>query len=684
MDDISHFAEAARGGYHDGATLIRRPEHRQDGIVVVDGEGQILYANAAAEGLFMAERGGLSGRLFGYPVIGGESTEIDILSADGRKATAEMCVMPIEWEGDAAQLVTLRPGKEMRRVKQSLQKSNELLHALVAYSPMAIVTTDISGRVSLWNRAAADMLGWSDLDMLGAGLPATSDDPEESLAGVWDMAMRGMDVIGRELPAQRRSDGQPIALQVWAAQMNNSQGLPGGLMMMLADVTQRRRVEAHLRRLVGHDALTGLPNRRQFRKQLERTLDKIGNRDRKPLIVLRLGIDRFKTINKSVGHGVGDRVLQALARRLAGALYETDLVARTGGDEFSILLRDTHHLRDGARVANKLLQQLAAPFDIEGQELFVTVSVGIAVHPHDGKKAEDLIRAADDAMDRAKQQGGNACQFFTPDIDSDARRQLLMETGLRHAVERGELLLDYQPQFDINTGCPVGVEALLRWNHPELGLIQPASFIPVAEGSGLIVPVGAWVLRAACAQARAWDDAGLPPLRMAVNVSARQFFADGFKSEVKQALKASGIAPERLELELTESMLVRNAAGAVEILHSLKALGIRLSIDDFGTGYSGLSYLVDLPIDTLKIDQSFVRRLGENPRYGAVVTAIGELARGLDLKVIAEGVETLEQLEFLRRVCCDEVQGYLLARPILPAAVAELVRQRCAGQEVVA
>ncbi|MDO8931974.1 MAG: EAL domain-containing protein, partial [Rhodocyclaceae bacterium] len=496
---------------------------------------------------------------------------------------------------------------------------------------------------------------------------------EETLTGVWEQALRGKAVSGRELLDQRRRDGQAIAFQVWAAPMHNAQGLASGIILTLADVTEQRRAEAHIRRLVGHDTLTGLPNRRQFQKQLQRTLNKVGSRDRAPLMVLQLGIDRFKNINKSLGHAGGDRLLQAVARRLAAALYETDLVARSGGDEFSILLRDTHHLRDGARVANKLLQHFAASFDIDGQELFVTASIGIAVHPHDGRKADELIHAADDAMDRAKRQGGNGCQFFTPDIDSDARRQLVLENGLRHALERDELFLEYQPQYDIESGHLAGVEALLRWQHPEMGVVSPGSFIPVAEGSGLIVPIGAWVLHAACRQLQAWDAAGLPPLRMAVNVSARQFFADGFKYEVKRALRASGIAPGRLELELTESLLVRSAAGAIEVLHGLKALGVRLSIDDFGTGYSSLSYLVDLPIDTLKIDQSFVRGLGENPSYGAIVAAIGELAHGLDLKVIAEGVETEAQLDFLRGVYCDEVQGFLLARPVSPDGVARLL-----------
>ena len=657
------------GSGEAGAAAIADP----DGVVVVADDGRILYANGAAESLFLRGPGGLTGCLFGHPVVGGDSIEIEVFRPDRRKMTVEMRCTPIEWEGRAAHLVTLRSGQERRRVRESLHKSSELLHALVAYSPMAIVAADGAGRVTLWNRAAAAILGWRDLDVLGNPLPATSDDPLESLAGMWRLALAGEAVIGRELMSQHRNDGTEVALQCWAAQMDGSRGLPGSVVLMLADVTQRHRVEAHIRRLVGHDGLTGLPNRRQFRKQVERTIGKLQGRDRPHLLVLQLGLDRFKVVNKSIGHGAGDHLLLAVARRLAGVLYETDLIARTGGDEFSILLRDTHHLRDGVRVANRLLQHMAEPFELDGQEVFVTASIGIAVYPNDGARAEDMIHAADNAMDRAKQQGGNACQFNTLDLDSDARHQLMVESGLRHAIERDELFLEYQPQYELGSGRLVGVEALLRWRHPVMGVVPPARFIPIAESCGLIAPIGSWVLQTACRQLRAWDDAGLPPLRMAVNVSARQFFADDFKAEVKQVLRSSGIPPERLELELTESLLVRGAAGAIEVLRSLHGLGVRLSIDDFGTGYSGLSYLVDLPMDTLKIDQSFVRRLEQSHSYGAIVTAIGELAHGLDLRVIAEGVETEAQLDFLRRTYCDEVQGYLLSRPLAPDGVARLL-----------
>lgn len=673
MDALGHIAELTDN--KRPAASARSMAPNVEGIVIVTDEGQICYANSAAERFFLADHGALTGTLFGYPIVGGDSARIEVFLADRSKAIAEMHCIPFVWEERPVHLVTIRPVRKSGRGDSIVQKSTELLHALVAGSPMAIIATDMAGRVTLWNHAATAVLGWNDRETLGNPLPVTAADDGGSLASIWDQAAHGSHVIGRELIEQQTRDGHEVAFQVWAARMHDDRGLPSGMMLMLSDVTEQRRAEAHIRRLVGHDALTGLPNRRQFRKQLQRVLGKLGGRDRLPVMVLQLGIDRFKNINKSIGHAGGDRLLQAVSHRLAAALYETDLLARTGGDEFSILLRDTHHLHDGARVANKLLEHFSTPFDVNGQELFITASIGIAVHPHDGKKAEDLIHAADDAMDRAKDRGGNGCQFFTPDIDSNARSQLMLENGLRHALERGELFLQYQPQFELASGRMKGVEALLRWRHFAMGVVPPGNFIPVAESSGLIVPIGAWVINAACEQLRAWDAAGLPTLRVAVNVSTRQFYDEGFKAEVQRALCEHDIAPERLELELTESMLVRNATGAIEVLRDLKALGVSLSIDDFGTGYSGLSYLVDLPVDTLKVDQSFVRRLGEGPCYGAIVTAVVELARGLHLRVVAEGVETEAQLDFLRKTGCDEVQGYLLSRPVDPPGIARLQAQ---------
>jgi diguanylate cyclase (GGDEF)-like protein len=453
--------------------------------------------------------------------------------------------------------------------------------------------------------------------------------------------------------------------------MNNARGLPAGALLMLGDITSRKKIEAHIRRVVGHDPLTGLPNRHQFLKQLQRLLHRKKRHDMMPTLIMQIGLDRFRAINKSLGPHAGDQLLRDVSRRLAESLYETDLLARTGGDEFSVLLRGTHQIEDAARVTERLRQRLSEPFMLSGQEVFVSASIGLAVAPDDGAEADELIRASDSAMARAKEQGGDGYQFFTRELDHQARNRLQLENALRHAIERGELFLEYQPQIDVARGVIVGVEALLRWRHPHMGLIAPLSFIPLAENSGFIVAMGAWVLNEACRQLRAWDQVGMPALRMAVNVSARQFRDSRLRDQIVGALAQHHLAPERLELELTESMLMRNTPEAIRLLERLKALHIGLALDDFGTGFSCLSYLADLPIDTLKIDQSFVRGADGQVRNGPIVRAICTLAHGLGMRAIAEGVESPQQLAFLSAHQCDEVQGYLLGRPMSAEQIAQ-------------
>lgn len=554
--------------------------------------------------------------------------------------------------------------------------NGRILRALVAHSPLAIVAADLSGCVTLWNFAAMRMFGRSDEEMRGQRLPAEAAQHGDSLLGLFERALEGEAFQGAEVNGLVGADGAPLDVEVWTARMNNGRGLPAGVLLMLADIGNRKKIEAHIRRLVGHDPLTGLPNRRQFLKQLQRLLHHKKNKPRAmlPILVMQLGLDRFRAINKSLGPYLGDQLLRDVSRRLAESLYETDLLARTGGDEFSVLLRGTHHIQDGTRVADRLRERLAAPFVVGGQEIFVTASIGLAVAPDDGVEADDLLRAADSAMARAKEHGGDTSQYFTPELDAQARGRLVLENALRHAVERGELFLEYQPQVDLARRTVVGVEALVRWRHPEMGTIPPGSFIPLAENSGLIEPIGAWVLNEACRQLQAWDSAGLPPLRMAVNVSARQFRDSGLREQIVAALARNHLAPERLELELTESMLMRDTAAAARMLERLKALRVGLAIDDFGTGFSSLSYLAEFPIDTLKIDQSFVRGADGQIRNGPIVRAIATLAAGLGLRTVAEGVESRQQLEFLRAHKCDEAQGFLLARPLSPEGVAELLR----------
>lgn len=551
---------------------------------------------------------------------------------------------------------------------------NNLLRALVAHSPLAIVAADLAGCITLWNPAALHLFGRSDSDMRGRKLPANGTLPENSLLGLFERALGGETFQGHEVSGILGGDSLPLDVEVWTTRMHNARGQAVGVLLMFADIAGRKKIEAHIRRMVGHDPLTGLPNRRQFQKQLQRLLHHKKHHEMMPILVMQLGLDRFRAINKSFGPLMGDQLLRDVSRRLADALYATDLLARTGGDEFSVLLRGTHYIQDGVRVAERLRQRLAEPFSLGGHEIYITASIGLAVAPDNGGDADELVRAADSAMARAKEHGGDSSQFFTPELDAKARNRLVLENALRHAIARNELFLEYQPQTDVVRRTIVGVEALVRWRHPEMGLIAPNSFIPLAENCGLIEDIGTWVLNEACRQLHAWDRAGLPPLRMAVNVSARQFRDSKLRDQVAQALLRNHLAPARLELEITESMLMRNTSEAIKAMERLKALGVVLAIDDFGNGFSSLSYLAEFPVDTLKIDQSFIRGADGQIRNGPIVRAICTLAAGLGMRTVAEGVESLQQLDFLVSQTCDEVQGYLFARPLSPDRLAERVR----------
>ena len=424
------------------------------------------------------------------------------------------------------------------------------------------------------------------------------------------------------------------------------------------------RTQARLYRLAHYDPVTGLPNRLLFMDRLQQAIAQ-AQRNERLVAVMLLDLDRFKAINDSFGHSMGDLLLKGVAARLAGCVREDDTVARIGGDEFTVLLPEIRHIQDAATVAGKILKALAGPFSLGNHEIFVGTSIGIAFYPfHDD--IETLLKSADNAMYRAKEQGGNGYEFYSAEISGASARQLSLEGALRGAVERDELVLHYQPQIDLTRGEIVGVEALVRWQHPERGLLGPMEFIPLAEENGLIVPIGEWVLRTACAQARAWQEAGLRPIRVAVNLSVRQFYQKNLVETVARILEQTGLDSRYLELEITESCLMQNTRTTVALLAELNRLGMRISIDDFGTGYSSLSYLKRFPVDTLKIDRSFICDIGTDHDDDAIVKAIIALAQSLELRVVAEGVETPEQLHFLRTHGCNEIQGYLISRP-LPA-----------------
>ncbi len=448
----------------------------------------------------------------------------------------------------------------------------------------------------------------------------------------------------------------------------------------LADITERKRAEAQLFHQAFHDSLTGLPNWQMFQQRIEQALSQSGGQEK--FAVLLLNLDRFRLIIDSLGHTMGREVLRAAGARLAGLLDDRSdeagcsgcSVYRFEGDFFGILAPRIESPQAATRLAERIAATVRAPLKVDGREFFVSFSIGAAIHPDDGRDAVTLVKNADSALQRVKQRGGNGVQCYDREMNATALEQLELENALRHAEARGELEVFYQPQVELKTGRIGGMEALVRWRHPERGLVNPAEFIPVAENSGLIVPIGEWVLRTACAQNKAWQDGGLPRLTVAVNLSARQFLDPDLPNGVNAILAETGLDPECLELEVTESIAMHDMATTIRTLDALRQTGVKCSLDDFGTGYSSLSYLKRLPLDKLKVDQSFVRDMVADAGDAAITRTIVELGHSLRIRVIAEGIENRRQLALLTDYGCDEAQGYLLGRPVPAADFARLVQ----------
>lgn len=450
------------------------------------------------------------------------------------------------------------------------------------------------------------------------------------------------------------------------------------------EITERQRAEEQIHYLAYYDSLTGLPNRIFYKELLTRSLT-YAQRYEQILAILFIDLDNFKRINDSLGHNLGDQLLQAFAAKLEKTVRNSDYVARSekneitdtvsrpGGDEFMLLLNEISQVQDAANIAGRLLNDLTKPFVLEGHEVIVTASMGISVYPFDGEDAESLLKNAEIAVHHAKGHGKNNYQFYTESMNADVLERLTLENELHKALDRKELLLHFQPKIETRTGKITGVEALIRWNHPGRGLISPGQFIPVAEESGLIVPIGEWVLHTACLQCRAWCDAGFRQISVAVNLSSRQFEQPNLAETAVMALRDAGLATKYLVLEITESMIMQDPERAIVTLQEAKSMGIHVSIDDFGTGYSSLGYLRRFPLDSLKIDRSFVVNSTHNLNDAAIIKAIIALAHSLKLKVVAEGVETEEQEEFLRELDCDEMQGYLFSRPVTGEEIMELL-----------
>jgi diguanylate cyclase (GGDEF)-like protein/PAS domain S-box-containing protein len=573
----------------------------------------------------------------------------------------------------------LRNAIERKAVEDALYAEKD--RAIVTLNSIgdAVLCTDISGNITYLNLVAETMTGWQREEATGRPLAEVfqiiDGSTRKSARDPMEMAVEQNRTVGLTVNCVLvRRDGFESSIEDSAAPIHDRKGQVIGAVIVFHDVSAARAMSFQMTYAAQHDVVTNLPNRVLLKDRISQAIA-LARRQSRSIAVLFLDLDRFKYINDSLGHAAGDKVLQSVSKRLLAGVRGSDTVSRQGGDEFVILLSEIAYPEAAATSARKVLISLNAPHSIEGKELHVNACIGISVYPEDGEDAETLIKNADTAMYHAKERGRNCFQFFKAEMNLKAVERQSIEAGLRCALEKKEFLLHYQPKVNLDTREITGIEALIRWQHPDRGLLLPAQFVPIAEDCGLILQIGRWVLREACGQARAWQDAGLPPVRIAVNVSPIEFRDSGFVKGVRTILSETGLEARYLELELTEGVLMADAKSTDSLLQELKTMGIHLAVDDFGTGYSSLSYLRQFPIDVLKIDQSFVHQITSNSSDSPIVSAIISMGKSLKHIVVAEGIETREQRAYLQTQSCAEGQGYFFSRPLAAAQFAHLLQR---------
>lgn len=604
---------------------------------------------------------------FGRYAVSGRSGGYDCIDRLRLAALARLTARLLQARADADHST-----RQFEKTTEQLLLQTQILDQIHE----SVITMDLTGFITSWNKGAEKLFGYAAAEIIGRNIIFLYEN-EEDEDDEYPLQDTFLQHGGREMEVRRRKkSGEIFWASLSLSSLRDNAGQPVGLIGYFMDITERKQAQEKIHYLAYYDALTGLPNRTLFMKLVDQSFVAV-NRNGSHSALLFIDLNRFKPINDTLGHAIGDQLLQQVAIRLKEALREDDVVARLGSDEFAVGLFDINQHYHAGFVAQKILYAMEHPYLVEEHELRIGASIGISIYAQDGSDAETLLRLADIAMYRAKKSGENeqgSYAFYSQEMNRSALSRLHIETGLRRAIGNNELLLYYQPKVDIQNGCIVGAEALVRWQHPERGLVLPSEFIPIAEESKLVVRLGEWVLEAACQQAAAWRRAGLAPVRVAINVSAGEFTLS-LPDRVQAALNRHAISAAWLELEITESMLMTSTDDVIAIMEEITALGVTLSLDDFGTGYSSLSYLKRFPIHTLKIDRSFIMGIPDDPNDCAIASAIIGIAKQLQHRVIAEGVENAEQLSFLQRQGCEEIQGYFFSRPVASLEMGKMLSE---------
>ncbi|MBS1213759.1 MAG: sensor diguanylate cyclase, partial [Proteobacteria bacterium] len=676
--DISALKESER----QLRTLV---ENLPDMVVRFDREGRYTYASPNVSRNFGLPQESIIGKAIPqiHAQVAGEGKSlVDLVEQAFQQAVPNGCevawsmpegrrvfdVRHIPELGEDGKVVSVlgiaRDITDSRRAEEKLRQAQRAFD----YTTEGVMITDAQGNIVAVNRAFTAITGYQEAEVIGKNTRVLSSGKQDTsfYRDLWASLRKSGVWVGEIW--NRRKDGEIYPEWLTISAVEDAEGRVTHYVGVFSDITSVKRSQEALDFLAHHDSLTELPNRLLCKSRLEHALHH-AKREGEQLAVLYVDLDRFKGVNDSLGHPVGDDLLRTVANRMAGRLRAEDTLARMGGDEFVILLEQDVSPHTVAQVANKVLDLFLEPMCIGEHELYITASIGISLYPADGQDADTLLKNADLAMYQAKNQGRNSFQFYAPTLTTQAKERLYLENALRRALDQGELSVAYQPQVDMNTGILIGTEALLRWSHKELGWVPPSRFIPLAEEMGLIGRLGAWILREACRQMILWRNEGLAVPKVAVNLSVQQLERESLPSVIAEILGETGLEATRLELEVTESMIMRQAQRALGVMEGLGELGLKLAVDDFGTGYSSLSYLTQLPLHSLKIDRSFVRDLGTEPGDEAIAKAIISMADSLGLEVLAEGVETQEQASWLMRAGCRFGQGYLFGKPITAAEV---------------